>query len=232
MADYQVTISMSPDTVTKLVDGGYSMYGFKAIQTTQGGGLPLVWAGTDEFAETTMISWQAQYQAYTSSSEIIQPGVKVVVDFSADINLGQMLNVAANGTGTVVSGGPATAISIVNTTATPFSCGISEMTVDSYNPICAFPLYGNNMFDLTPLMKILLIFSTSQMATGTAIENIYDANSLASYSPGILIDLTIDPQHTVNFDINEGWSWGGYSWAQQIPADSNLVPLLIEDGNS
>ncbi len=230
MANYQVTITMSADTVTKLFNGHYNLYGFKAIQSTQGGGLPLVWFGTDSFAQNIMISWQAQYQAYTSNSEII-PNGQVLVAFSADINLGQILNVAANGVGTVVGGGSATAISIKNTTATPFTCGISEFA-GSANPICALPLYGNNMDDFTPLEKILLMFSTNLMNPGTAIEYIYDGNSLAAYSPGIFIDLTNDPQRTVSYDINEGWSWDGNAWAQQVPSDSNLVPFLIEDGDS
>ncbi len=87
------------------------------------------------------------------------------------------------------------------------------------------------MDDVTPVQKLLLIFSTNQMKTGTAIDYIYGAYSLASYSPGIFIDLTGAQQRAVNYDINEGWSWGGYAWAREIASNSNLVPLLIEDGN-
>ena len=129
-ADYQVIVTMTPDTVTKLVSGLYKLYGFKAIQSSQGGGLPLVWFGTDTYSATTEVDWEAQYQAYTSSSEIV-PNHQVVVGFSADIKLGQTLNVAAGGIGTVVTGGRPTAISIQNTTTTPFTCGISEMTAGS-----------------------------------------------------------------------------------------------------
>lgn len=230
-ADYQVIVTMTPDTVTKLVSGLYKLYGFKAIQSSQGGGLPLVWFGTDTYSGTTEVGWEAQYQAYTSSSEIV-PNHQVVVGFSADIKLGQTLNVAAGGIGTVVTGGRPTAISIQNTTTTPFTCGISEMTAGSAKPICAFPLYGHIMDDFTPLEKLLLIFSTNQMKTGTALDYIYDQFTLASYSPGIFIDLTNAQQRAVNFDINQGWSWGGYVWAKQIPSKSNLVPLLIENGDS
>ena len=87
------------------------------------------------------------------------------------------------------------------------------------------------MDDFTPLEKLLLIFSTDQIKTGTAIDYIYDGNSLAAYSPGIFIDLTSANQRNVNFDINSGWDWGEYAWAKQIPSTAYLVPLLIEDGN-
>jgi hypothetical protein len=222
---------MTTDTVTKLVGGNYNLYGFKAVQTTQGGGLPLVWFGTDTYSVSTNVSWQALYQAYTSGSAIVANG-RIVVGFSVDIDLGQMLNVVGGGTGTVVEGGSASAISIRNTTATPFTCGISETMAGGAKPICAFPLYGNNVDDFTPVQKLLLIFSTNQIKTGTAIDYIYSSYSLLSYSSGILIDLTGAQQRAVNYDINQGWSWGEYAWATPVPSNSNLVPFLIENGSS
>ncbi len=232
MADYQVTIAVNPNTLTNLVNGNYSLYGFKAVQTTQSGGLPLVWLRMDEYLENNVIEWDRQYQAYTSNSEIIANG-RVVVGFYADISLGQMLNVAADGPGAVVGGGPSTAISIANSTAAVFTCGLSEMAGMTTNPISTFPLDGNKMDDFTPLEKVLLIFSTNQMKTGTAIDYLYGANSLASDNPaGVFIDLTSTRQCAVSFDIDNGWDWGGYAWATQIPSNSSLVPLLIEDGNS
>ena len=227
MVDYQVTIAMNANTLTNLVNGNYSLYGFKAVQTTQIGGLPLVWLRMDEYFENSVIEWNGQYQAYTSNSEIVANG-RVVVGFSADISLGQMLNVAADGTGAVVGGGPSTAITITNSTAALFTCGLSEMANMITNPISAFPLDGNKMDDFTPVEKLLLIFSTNQMKTGTAINYIYDRVSLAAYSPGILIDLTSENQRAVTFDINAGWSWGEGTWASQVPSSSDLVPLLIE----
>ncbi len=223
MADYSVSINMTSDTVTKLYGGNYKLYGFKAVQSAIGGGAPLVWFATDTYSNTTVIDWQGNYQAYTSNSPIIANG-QIVAGFAADINLGQILNVAAGGIGTVVGGGPATAISILNTTSTPFTCGISEMTSGTTNPLCAFPLYGNQMDVVAPIEQVLLMFSTTSYKPGTVIEQ--------AYSSGIFINLTGAQQRAVSYDINEGWSWGGYAWAQQIPSNSNLVPLLIENGNS
>jgi hypothetical protein len=219
MADYEVIITMTPNTVTKLVSGNFNLYGFKAVQSSQGGGVPLVWFKTDTFSATTNVDWQVQYQAYTSRSDII-PNGQIEASYATDINLGQMLNVVAGGTGAVVDGGPSTAISVNNTTATPFTCGISEMTGGTAKPLCAFPLYGNQMDVMAPIEKVLLMFSTTPVNTGTVIEQ--------AYSSGIFIDLTSAPQRNVAFDINNGWDWGGFAWAKQIAPNSNLVPLLIE----
>jgi len=220
---YEVTINMTAETVSQLLAAGFFLYGFKAVQASITGGSPVVWFATQEFSATTMINWQEQYQAYTSNSQII-PGGNIVASFAAGITLGETLNVTAGGVGDVTSTGLPTAISILNTVSTPFTCGISELQGATYNALCAFPLFGNNEDVIAPIEKVFLMFSTQPVNTGTVIEQ--------SYGPGILIDLTASNQRTVNYDINAGWSWGGFSWAQQFPPNSNLVPLLIEPSDA
>lgn len=218
-APYSVTINMTPQTVSGLLAAGYFLYGFKAVQSTNTLGVPVVWFQTQQYSATTVISWQEQYQAYTSNSQII-PGGQVVASFAAPITLGQTLNVDAGGVGEVVSGGPDTAISINNTVTTPFTCGISELQNGSYNPLCAFPLFGMNEDVIAPIEKVFFMFSTQPVNTGTVVEQ--------SYSTGLLIDLTAQNQRTTSYDLNTAWSWGGFSWATQYPPNSNMVPLLIE----
>lgn len=216
---YQVTISLDETTLTDLVSGNYQLYGFKAVQTSQGGGAPLVWFSTQNFMASTVVNWEEQYQAFTSLSQII-PGGTINASSPYDITLDQTLNVGPNGVSTVTEGGTASAISIKNTTSTQFTCGISEIQDGSPLPLCAFPLYGNQVDVIAPIEKVLLMFSTVPVNTGTVIEQ--------AYSQAILIDLTGDNQRSVSFDMNNGWNWGGFSWAQAVPADANLVPLLIE----
>lgn len=217
--DYKVNITMTPDTVQALLNAGFNLYGFKAVQATNQGGAPLVWFKTDVFSVDTEISWVKEYEAYTSRSEIISNG-QITASFSTDITLGQTLNVESGGVGSVVNGGPATAISIFNTTSTQFTCGISEEVEGQAKPLCAFPLFGNNLDVIAPIEKVLLLFSTNPVNTGTVI--------MQAYGPGVLIDLTSSNERNVSYDINQGWSWGGFSWAQQVAANANLVPLLIE----
>ena len=45
----------------------------------------------------------------------------------------------------------------------------------------------------------------------------------------ILIDLSSVAQPAVSLGINNAWSWGGFSWAQPVPAGSNLVLRLIKE---
>jgi hypothetical protein len=219
---YEIDITMSPATVTALVDGNFNLYGFKAVQTTQGGGAPLVWfqLPRNDYSTLTQVIWSVQYQAYTSRSKII-PNGKVTASFSTEIDLGQTLSVVDGGTGDVTKGGPKQAVSISNTTTTQFTCGISQRAADgSTNPMCAFPLYGQHLDVIAPIEKVLLIFSTTPVNTGTVIEQ--------AYSPGVLVDLTSSNERTVAYDINKGWSWGGYSWGRAVAATEALVPLLIE----
>ncbi|MGO4452169.1 hypothetical protein AB4Y96_24885 [Phyllobacterium sp. TAF24] len=216
---YGVSIKMDQATVEALSNGDYSLYGFKAVQSSAGGGRPLVWFKSTEFGLDTGVSWEVQYEAYTSRSAII-PNGQIKGLSSYPIDLGQMLEVETpQGTGVVVDG-TAGMISIENRTATQVTCGISEVVDGTPQPLCAFPLYGNGLDAIVPIQKVMFTFSTRPVNTGTVIEQ--------AYSQSILIDLTAKTNREVSFDINKGWAWGGYSWAQAIRPSTNVVPLLIE----
>lgn len=221
---YEIDFTLSSDTLTALDSGNYNLYGFKAVQTSQGGGAPLVWfqLAPNHFSTSMTLKWTEQYQAYTSSSEIT-PGYQITAGYSAPVTLGQTLQVGANGFGPVVGGGDPQAISINNTIAQQFTCGISQSAADgSTNPLCAFPLYGNQLDVIVPIEKVLLLFSTTPVNTGAVVEQ--------AYGPGILVDLTgATPARRggIAYDINLGWSWGAFSWGQSVAAKDTLVPLLI-----
>ena len=223
---YEIDITMSEDTVTTLFDGAYNLYGFKAVQASQSGGSPLVWftLAKTGYSATTKLTWSVQYEAYTSHTSII-PNGQVQASFSTQIGLGQTLEVGVAGEGNVKDVGTAQAISLLNTTSTPFTCGIAQHSADgNNNPMCAFPLYGRQLDVIAPIEKVLLMFSSMPVNTGTVIEQ--------AYGPGVLVDLTGASTNTrqVSYDINAGWSGGGYSGAQAVTADANLVPLLITSG--
>jgi hypothetical protein len=209
--------------VARLASLGFHLHAFKAVQANTAGA-PLVWfsLSPDDYSEKTQIAWQVQYEAYTSRSKII-PNGRVTSTFSTKIELGQTLTVEPNrgGGGEVTTGGPAQAISIRNKTDVEYTCGISQQVSGRSNPMCAFPLLGGGNKDvIAPIEKILLMFSTSPLNTGTVI---YQA-----YSEGVIIDLTSANIRAVKYEVNKGWSWGGYNWARKVEADEELVPLLIE----
>jgi len=221
---YQVKIIMDQDTANYLFNQKYSLYAFKAVQTAVGGGKPTVWFQTMKYSTKTNISWQVQYQAYTSSSEI-KPGVTIDASFTVNINLGQLLTVDnGTGTGTVTSAGSPGTISIWNTTNVDFTCGIAQSANGADGqPMCAFPLIGQDKDVIAPIEKVLLMFATQTVNTGTVIEK--------AYGPGVLIDLTGAPANTreVTYKKSYGWDWGGYAWGSSTEPNQDLVPLLIDD---
>lgn len=221
MANYSVSVQMSQDTVNSLSQNNFILYGFKAVRTTAPGA-PLVWFQTTAYGLDTKLSWEQAYQAYTSTSSIV-PGGEVRATNSYDIDLKQTLQVTdKSGTGEVVREGTAGAISIVNQTSTQFTCGISEKQPSGgVTPTCAFSLFGNNLDVIGPIERILLMFSSLPVNTGTVIYK--------AYSAGLLIDLTGVNSRSVSYDVNGGWSWSGGAWGQQVPPSESLVPLLIEN---
>ena len=221
MTNYSISVQMSQDTVNALSQNNFVLYGFKAVRTTAPGA-PLVWFQTTAYGLDTNLSWDQEYQAYTSTSAIV-PGGEVRATNSYKTDLGQTLDVTdKSGTGTVVQDGTAGAISLLNKTSTQFTCGISERQPNGgVTPTCAFSLFGNNLDVIAPIQRVLLLFSTLPVNTGTVIYK--------AYSAGLLIDLTGTTSRTVSYDVNAGWSWSGGAWGQQVPPSENLVPLLIEN---
>lgn len=220
---YSITIAMSQTTVDTLTAQNFSLYGFKAVSTTQGGGAPVVWFKSTTFGLGTFVNWDEQYQAYTASSSAIANG-QISSTNPYDIDLGQTLNVTGtSGTGSVGAAGTPLAISINNETSTPFTCGISQMQTGSgpavAMPMCAFPLNGNSMDVIAPVEQVALMFATAQIDTGSVV---YQA-----FTQGILVDLTSSNSVTVQYDINKGWSWDGVI-GTIIPANASLVPFIIQ----
>lgn len=220
---YQVTINMSQDTVKALSESNYSLYCFRAVQCWHKSGMPLVWR-RQGYSLTTIIEWSEEYEVYTSPQKL-NPGIKLGSHNSYPIELGQKFLVdSSEGLGKIKQNGVDDAIAIYNQTQRQFTCGISVKTEnDTANPICALPIFGDKTQVIIPLNKILLLFSTMQVKTSTAI--------LKAESSGILIDLTKAPENlrTVNYNINKGWEWGEEAWAQTTKASTNLNEVLITD---
>jgi hypothetical protein len=218
---------MKVGTLTALANSGFYLYGFKAAGNSDLAGRPLVWLRMLYYAATTIVSCTDQYEAYISNSPIIS-NEEVVVATAAGIMPGQTLQISAGGSVAVLREGAPTSISILNTTSQLLTCGLSQIQNGTSMPFCAFPLNGDGLNVIAPLEKVLLIFSTVLIETGTVTDQSFSFAGPGAYSSGLLIDLNDDEQRQVSFDINEGWSWGAYTWGQQISSVSNLVPFLID----
>lgn len=221
MSNYRIAITMNQSTLLSLANGGFFLYTFGAVRCSDKAGVPAVSSQIQNYSLNTVVSLGAQLQAYTAPQSPLTPGQTIVPGFATDIELGQTLNInQAGSTGTVVNGGNPSAITVVNQTTTPAVCGTATEVSGAAVPVCAFPLYGNGIELIAPIASFLLLFSTTPAAPGTLVE--------MSKGPGVLVDCSGSPSRSVSFDINNGWSWGGYAWAQSVPANANLVPLLIQ----
>lgn len=218
---YQVTINMSDATVDALTQDGFSLFGFKAVQGPPSG-VPLVWFSTTHFSQQSVVTWSESYEAYTSTNTQLTPSTQISASASYPITLGEQLTINdIAGTGVVVEGPDEQAIAIFNGEKAQFSCGISQQQANgSFLPICAFPLIGQGEDLIVPIEKVLLMFSTAPVNTGTVIEQ--------SYSSGVLVDLTGQPQMSATFDINDGWT--DAPGLTLVQPNTQLVPLLIDSG--
>jgi len=213
-----VTIMMSASTVQDLMQAGFGLSVFKAVQTTVNGAAPVVWMQTNQFLETMQVSWPDQYGAYISDSQII-PNAMIEAASQVAASLGEMVSVDGSGNLSVGGQGQPGAISIFNQATSQWTAGICEVANGQFAPTVAMPLHGNFLDVVAPVEKVMLMFSTTPVNPGTVI--------FQSFASGLFVDLTGGSDRQVTFDINQGWNWGGAPWAQSVPPNSDLVPFLV-----
>ncbi len=215
---YEIDVKLLNDTAPTLHDRHFSLYGFKAVKTSLGGGQPLVWFKTQSFLATTVIIWEEQYEAYISTSDIKQ-NVTIRASNQKRIDLNAKATVTSDSRMIVTEGGTPHAITIKNKDAKPWTCGISQQNSNGYTQLCAFPLSGHMEDVIAPIEKVLLMFATETVNTGTVIEK--------AYSEGVMINLTAAQTRALTFDINAGWDWGGQTWGTKVTENELLSPILI-----
>lgn len=233
----KVDITLDQSSVTKLFQGGFWLYALIAVKSSDQAGRPLLWQRWQptQLAQKMVVGWTDALDAYTSTSPI-QARQQVTVGFSAGIQVGQTLQVSqAGGGGTVVSGGSQGAVTILNQTQVQYTGGICRKPGDSgAEPVCAFPVYPGFSEVITPVEKVLLMFSTSPLQLGTVIEgSLPQAGSavvtaLLATSPGVLIDCTGSDERDVRFNLSTGWSCDDAVWCKSVSSNADLVTLLIE----
>lgn len=215
---YQVTIQLSNATVAALLGSGYSLLAFQPVQGTASGGKPVLWIRTASLAETIRIDWSSTYAAYVSQSPILVNST-IEMQSMAPIEPGQILQVGQEGSVKVTDGGPADAMSILNTTSAPYTCGLAVTSGGATSPIAAFALYGNSLDAIAPMEKAFFVFESYPAQAGQILDR--------SLAQGLLVDVAGGASRTVTFDINAGWSFGGAPWAKVVPANAPLDQVLI-----
>ncbi|UEM24975.1 hypothetical protein JL100_033320 (plasmid) [Skermanella mucosa] len=220
---YTLTITMDDTTVNDLLNSGYYLYAYKAVQAANAnGGAPLVWFQTQTISENTVITWTESYEAYTSTETSFTDGTVINASASYPINLGQELQVnSVAGTGTIVNSSNTSVISILNQTSTQFTCGISQSVQGSSgSQLCALPLYGNNLDTITPVEQVLVVFQTEQVDTGSVVYQ--------CYAPSLLVNMTGMTAASISYDINTNWSGNTEGWCTQYEAGTDITPILVQ----
>jgi len=218
MSGYSVDITYNDET-QKALNGTYTLYAFKAVQSSATGGAPLVWFADSTFlADGVTVDWNESYQGFISTNQII-PNGQINTSAHANADLGETVTVDTSGNLSVSDNGDPDGITITNNSNTPYTCGIMQLQGSSMTPLCAFTLHGNQADDIVPIEKVLLFFGTKPVNTGTVIET--------TVTQGVLLDLTENHSVSVSYDIDGGWSAEGAAWATLVPPSTNMVPLLI-----
>lgn len=220
--NWTVTIAMSPPTLKALERSGYSLFGFLGVRCSDAAAVPLVWYQTRDYLLSTVVTWAPVYQAYLSFSPI-GPTAPIVPGASVPIDIGQMLTVGQTGPEQVGAGPSSQGVAFLNRSSRPFTCGLAEPVPPdgtAFNPVCAAPLYGTNGQLFVPAPRLLLLFSTVPVPTGTVLER--------ATGPGLLIDMTGATDRAVTYDINSGWDCGSAVWGRVVAPFAELAPLLVE----
>jgi hypothetical protein len=253
-SDFSVNITMSSNTVEKLKKSSFQLYVFKAVKASGTGGVPLVWLATNNYSKNTTVDWSENYQAYISSQINPSPDEMIksclsresmndkfaIKSYTKDnrfaitscssesIELGQEMAVDIYGnTSKTITNKNDGVISIVNKTNNQWTCGISQSLLHplAFNPLSAFPLYGNSQRVITPLNIVLLMFASDSLTSDPLTTG---AVVTQSWGPSILVDLTKVKSHKVTYDIDNGWGPTNQDWAKVIFANSDLTPILIQ----
>ena len=216
----QIDIKMSPQTIEALSAGGYTLYAFKAMQTALVGASPLVWYRTQSFATTTTLAWQETYQAFISHTPI-NPGQVIAPHAVLDLRLGLAISIANDGTLSISGGGTGGGVDIFNYAVEPWDVGFNQAINGENGPMFVLPVYAEQMQTVEPIERVLLMITGQSMEPGEVVKQ--------AVAPGLFIDFTGgEAQQTVEFDINQGWTWGGGTWAQAVNPGADIQALLVQ----
>ncbi len=215
----QIDVLMSPQTIEALRAGGYSLYAFKAMQTNLVGPAPLVWYATQTLTTTTTVAWQETYQAFISQSPI-NPGGMIAPHATLDVHLGLAISIADDGALSISGGGTAGGIDIFNDMPETWRVGLSQVIGEGLGPMFVLPVYPEQMQSVTPVERVLLLITQESMQPGEVMDQ--------AGGPGVLVDFTGgEAQQTVEYDPNQGWSWGGGTSAQPVAPGADIQTLLV-----
>lgn len=221
MANYTIEIDCNQATADYL-SNGFKLVAWKGVNSALSG-QPTVWFSYASTGKTNTLTWEENFQCYSSTSAIVPKG-KITTSnvYPIDFNNTFTIENKVNGTGTVSSGGDPAAMTIVGCQGSEFTVGISQQVGQTtvYNPLVAFDCAGDTSIEIIPIEQVLLTFMTGTVDTGTVY---YTAQT-----SGMLVDVTAYSGRTlsVTYDKNNGWSCAD-ALSKTISKGADLSKLLV-----
>ncbi|WP_278020366.1 hypothetical protein [Flavobacterium ginsengisoli] len=237
---YSLITTFSQDTVEILNQGNYTLCCFLASKTENPSlFVPLCWSITKDFLQSVLIEWEDTLCSYLSTSEIKENSVIYIPQLgpqkgsatgrssvsgsSYQIELKQRMLIENSGKVSVDSLNTFDNVLIQNNSNNRYSTGISiyNNSEEKYYGNCTFNSYYGQNIKIAPVNKAFLMFTNNNIENNTVV-------SIAE-NPGIMVDLTASADHsrTVSYDMNNGWSSNGQTWAKKYPSGTNLKTFLL-----
>jgi hypothetical protein len=184
-----------------------------------------VWAPTTAYRTSKTLDWSDGPYGYACTDELGDGTVVRGCDRQRT-DLGGIVDVGAHAvTSADPRAGDPRFVTVRNTTAGQFTCGLAESAPlggGGPAPYCAFPLYGGNLVFLAPLPRVALAFTSLPLGAG--------AVALHLVGPTVLVDLarTAGPA-ALGYDIDRGWSWRG-PYAAPVGIGGLAEALIVPSG--
>jgi hypothetical protein len=221
MTTYTIEIDCDQATADYL-SNGFKLVAWKGVNAALSG-QPTVWFSYKSTGKTNTLTWEENFQCYSSTSAIVPKGKITTTNvYGIDFNNTFTIENKVNGTGSVSSGGDPAAMTIVGCQGAEFTVGISQQvgTTNSYNPLVAFDCAGDTSIEIVPIEHVLLTFMTGTVDTGAVY---YTAQT-----SGMLVDVTAYSDKTlrVTYAKNTGWSCDD-ALSKTISKGADLSKLLV-----
>jgi len=219
-----LAISMSDDTRAHLKDGGYSLYVFRPVASSNKTGVPLVWARLDpeSYFSNIPVAFETEMFCAYISNDAIAVDATIGIGTSIAASPGQTAGVDAVGRMTATMAAPLDSIYIASTAATSYSCGLAAKFGSlAATPFCAFTLYPEGLVTMQPANALFVMWATSAYDPGVFMRQ--------SLGPGLLVHFDDSTPRAVTYDITEAWQAGQAAWAQPIGSGTVLTSILISD---
>lgn len=220
MSKYTIQINISDATLSILTANNWQLQVFKGVKSGASGKITL-WQHITTFNNIIKLEWEDQYGGYVDKSAIKNGATIDVTSKTRPMEIGQRMTLNADSTVSLTTlDARADAFTFFSVKNEEWVCGVSQFANNAYSPLCVFNLYGHTANFIEPYDKVVLVFSTEQVDTGSVVEDAIGASVEVTLSPDF-------PTISLGYDINTSWATNGNVYAKVNPLPIALADALI-----